>query len=101
MHLHPLRLVRIVAEKTLTEQITSLLASLGVRGYTHFDVAGFGEHGVRPGTTPDTANVLIEVLTSEPEAERILLRVQAAFLPQHALIAYALEARALQREKFQ
>jgi hypothetical protein len=89
-----------VAEKSLTEPLTTLLNSLGVRGYTHFDVAGFGERGVRPGTTPETGNVLFEVLTSEHDAERIMQRVQAAFLPQHALIVYALEARALQREKF-
>ena len=100
MHLYSLRLVRIVAEKSLTEPITTLLSSLGVRGYTHFDVAGFGERGLRPGTTPESANVLFEVLTSEHDAERIMQRVQAAFLPQHALIVYALEARALQREKF-
>ena len=44
--------------------------------------------------------MLFEVLTSEHDAERIMQRVQTAFLPQHGLIVYALEARALQREKF-
>ena len=100
MHLYSLRLVRIVAEKALTEQITAFLGSLGVRGYTHFEVAGFGQHGARPGTSPETANVLIEALTTEHDAERIMQRVQAQFLPQHALIVYALDARSLQREKF-
>jgi nitrogen regulatory protein PII len=100
MPMYSLRLVRIVAEKTLLSDVTSLLATLGARGYTYFDAAGFGEHGERTGTTPETANVVIEVLVSEHDAERILHRVEAAFLPRHALIAYVLDARTLRREKF-
>jgi hypothetical protein len=100
MPLYSLRLVRIVAEKVLLAELTTLLGTLGARGYTYYDAAGFGAHGVRTGESPEHTNVIVEVLASEHDAERIMHAVHDAFLPRHALIVYMLEARTLQREKF-
>jgi nitrogen regulatory protein PII len=100
MHLHTLRLVRIVAEKRLADDLVALLVASGVRGYTYYDAAGFGQHGHRRGATDADANIIIESLVTDTDAEAILTRVHETFLPRSSLVAYVLEARTLQREKF-
>lgn len=100
MPLYSLRLVRIVAEKTLLSDILAVLTSLGARGYTYFDAAGFGAHGMRDGHDASVGNVVVEVLASEHDAEQMLRRVHDTFVPRHALIVYLLDAQTLQREKF-
>jgi nitrogen regulatory protein PII len=100
MHLHTLRLVRIVAEKRLADDLVALLVASGVRGYTYYDAAGFGQHGHRRGSSDTDANIIIETLVGDADADAILARVHELFLPRHSLVAYVLEARTLQREKF-
>ena len=100
MHLHRVSLVRIVAEKRLTARILAVLTDAGANGYTMYDAAGTGEHGERSGATFDSTNVVIEVLTNEPEGMVMLQRVEAEFLPGAALIAYIQVVRTLRKSKF-
>jgi hypothetical protein len=65
-----------------------------------YDAGGSGEHGDRPATTIDSTNVIIEVLTTEPDGVLMLQRVEEAFLPGAALIAYLLEVRTLRKNRF-
>ncbi len=101
MHLHRACLVRIVAEKRLTARILALLSEAGANGYTIYDASGSGEHGERSGDSFDTTNVVIEVLTTEPEGAVMLERVEKEFLPGAALIAYLHDVRTLRKSKFQ
>lgn len=100
MHLHRLCLVRVVTEKRLTAKVLAVLTEAGANGHTIYDAAGSGEHGNRDAATPDTTNVVIEVLTTEPEGTVMLQRVEEAFLPSAALIAYLLEVRTLRKSRF-
>lgn len=100
MHLHRVSLVRIVAEKRLTARILAVLTDAGANGYTIYDAAGAGEHGERSGASFDTTNVVIEVITNEPEGMVMLQRVEAEFLPGAALIAFIQDVRTLRKSKF-
>ena len=100
MHLHRVSLVRIVAEKRLTARILAVLTDAGANGYTIHDAAGAGEHGERSGDSFDTTNVVIEVITNEPEGMVMLQRVEAEFLPGAALIAFIQDVRTLRKSKF-
>ena len=100
MHLHRLCLVRVVTEKRLTTKVLAVLTEAGANGHTIYVAAGAGEHGDRDATTLDSTNVVIEVLTTEPEGTVMLQRVEEAFLPGAALIAYLLEVRTLRKTRF-
>ena len=100
MHLHRMCLVRVVTEKRLTAKVLAVLADAGASGHTVYDAAGSGEHGERSATSPESTNVVIEVLTPEPEGIVMLQRVEEAFLPAAALIAYLLEVRTFRKSKF-
>ena len=77
-----------------------MLTDAGANGHTMYDAIGAGEHGERSGASVDTTNVVIEVLTTEPDGMVMLQRVEAEFLPSAALIAYIQDVRTLRKSKF-
>ena len=77
-----------------------MLTDAGANGHTMYDAIGAGEHGERSGASVDTTNVVIEVLTTEPDGMVMLQRVEAEFLPGAALIAYIQDVRTLRKSKF-
>ncbi|WP_337169766.1 hypothetical protein [Gemmatimonas aurantiaca] len=98
MHLHSLRLVRIVADHTVVDEIAALLAATGAH------TCVYGQVTRAPDTeTPEAALrewlVLIEALVSPSDAEAILRVVHDELQPRHAIIAYAVEAYAFLREQ--
>jgi len=49
MQLHPLKLVTIVTETVLRDQLLPKLLELGATGYTCYEAMGFGSRGARKG----------------------------------------------------
>ena len=101
MHLHRVKLLRIVAEKRLAPEIVQLLEHAGIRGYTILEAIGAGAQGKRLGESDDTANVVIEAVAAEGKAEVALHQVHQQLFAKSALIAYLVDAQVLRREKFQ
>ena len=100
MHLHRVKLLRIVAEARLRDDVVRLLAGAGVHGYTITSVGGSGANGDRLGTTVETSNVLIETVAAEEKALEALGLVHRSLLGRNAVIAYLMDATVLRREKF-
>ena len=101
MHLHHVKLLRIVAEKRLTADVVRLLTQAGIRGYTILDATGFGAHGERPGGSDDTANVVNEAVAADGKAEVALHHIHEQLFGKSGLIAYLVDAQVMRREKFQ
>ncbi|HEY0929271.1 MAG TPA: hypothetical protein VGE27_05080 [Gemmatimonas sp.] len=95
MHLHTLRLVRIIADPSLTDAVVALLTARGAHTCLHSSVAtSDGEVATaRPAFT------LTESLVSALDAESILRAVHDELQPHHAVLAYAVEAHAYLREQ--
>lgn len=100
MHLHTVKLLRIVSQASLQDEIVRILERAGIHGYTILRAGGAGAHGVRTGETAETSNVVIEAVASEGKALDALSAVHQELFGPHAVIAYLLDAEVLRREKF-
>ncbi|MCS7063957.1 MAG: hypothetical protein NZM04_07965 [Methylacidiphilales bacterium] len=102
MHTAPTtaRLVTIICEALAREPISQLLRSLGVSGFTWFEVQGEGHQGVRYGEMEEFANIQMEVILSPARAQRLLEILERDYFPQYAMIAYESEVRILRAKKF-
>jgi nitrogen regulatory protein PII len=99
MHSVALKLVTIVAEPVLEEQITTSLRALGARGYTVGDVHGAGSRGMR-ASDPPGEGVRIETVVSPEVAERILERVAEQYFPHYAVIAFVTTVEVVRGDKY-
>lgn len=100
MHLHKVKLLRVVTTAALQGEVVRILDAAGIRGYTVIRAGGAGVHGVRTGETPETSNVIVEAVAAEGKAEDALRAVHHELFGPHAVIAYMLDAEVLRREKF-
>lgn len=87
MELIRLKLITIVAEAVLERRLVEEIRSLGARGYTVTDARGEGSRGLRTMDW-EGKNIRLETIVSEEVAERILHRLQEAYSPNYAVIAY-------------
>ena len=100
MHLHKVKLLRVVTQASLQDEVVRILERAGIHGYTIMRATGAGAHGVRTGESAETSNVVIEAVASEGKALDALSTVHHDLFGPHAVIAYLLDADVLRREKF-
>lgn len=105
MELKNAKLVVIITEKIIENNITRLIKTLGVKGYTvYHDMTGVGDRGVRSGSGGLGVfgeNVRIEtVVSSEEKAELIMREVYEQYLKNYAGIVYAQDVRVIRIDKF-
>ncbi len=99
MNTVPLKLVTIVAEPVLEEQITDVLHRLGARGHTVTDSRGAGSRGMR-ASDPPGGGVRIETVVSAEVADRILDHVARHYFPNYAVIAFVTAVEVVRGEKY-
>lgn len=99
MHTVALKLVTIVAEPVLEEQIVALLHRLGARGHTVTDSRGAGSRGMR-ASDPPGGGVRIETVVSAEVAGRILDHVAQHYFPHYAVIAFLTTVEVVRGEKY-
>src|SRR4051794_12218125 len=86
MRLQPLKLVTVVAELVLKEQILQKALELGATGYTVYEASGFGSRGARNDVGAE--NVRIEVVCPVDVSEAILTYVPHHYFENYACIAW-------------
>jgi hypothetical protein len=99
MQLHPLKLVTIVTEKVLRDQIVQQILALGASGCTHDDVQGTGSRGARRDDVFG-GNVRIEVVCAPPVADAILTYVSHNFFERYACIAWVIDASVVRGTRY-
>lgn len=99
MHTVPLKLVTIVAEPVLEEQLVELLHRLGARGHTVTDSRGAGSRGMR-ASDPPGGGIRIEVVVGPAVADRILEQVAEQYFPNYAVIAFLSSVEVVRGEKY-
>lgn len=105
MEMKNAKLVVIITEKIIENNITRLIKSLGVKGFTvYHGVTGVGDRGVRFGSGGLGAfgeNVRIEtVVSGEEKAELVMREVYEQYLKNYAGIVYAQDVQVFRIEKF-
>ena len=94
-----LKLVTIVAETVLTEQLLAELKHLGATGDTITDVRGKGSRGRRVGEVPGE-NQKIEALVSPLLAAQVLDLLAARYFAHYALVAWVTDVTVVRGEKY-
>ncbi len=86
MQLYPLKLVTIVAEHVLREQLERKILEMGVTGYTCTPATGYGSRGARHSAGAD--NVKLEMICPEAVAINMLTYVSHHYFDRYACIAW-------------
>jgi hypothetical protein len=94
-----LKLVTIVSESVLTEQLVEAIKRLGATGYTLTEATGEGSRGMRFGEHPGE-NVRIETLVGPDVADRILDLLTADFFPNYAVAAWVVDVQVVRGGKY-
>jgi nitrogen regulatory protein P-II 2 len=95
----PLKLVTIVAEAVLEQEILRAVRSLGARGYTLTEARGEGTRGVH-AIDWEGQNLRVEVLVSADVADRILGHVATEYFEHYSVIAYVQDVQVVRGEKY-
>lgn len=98
-----MKMVVIITEASILDNIIKAITDLGVNGYTVSAVTGKGERGIRGGSgILDSLfkNVKIAIITDESTAKKIMIMVKDDFFENHAGITYAKDVEVDCRERF-
>jgi len=94
-----LKLVTIVAEAVLEHRLVEEIKRLGAKGYTLVDARGEGSRGLRTMDW-EGKNIRLETIVSEEVALRILNRLQEAYFPHYAVVAFVENVEVVRGEKY-
>ena len=95
----PLKLVTIVAEAVLADELITLVKSLGARGYTRTEATGEGSRHLRAGTLPGE-NVRIETVVSPAVADVLIERLSRDYFSNYAVMVYLADVSVVRGEKY-
>ena len=99
MHTEPSKLVTIVAETVIVEQLLASLRRIGASGFTVTDARGEGSRGRRVGEVPGD-NQRIETLVSEEVATPILDLLAAQYFANYAVVAWTTDVHVVRGDKY-
>jgi hypothetical protein len=99
MQLHALKLVTIVIEKVLRDQILQKIMELGATGCTHTDALGIGSRGARKDDVFG-GNARIEVVCSQAIADKILTYISHHFFEPYACIAWVADVSVVRGSRY-
>lgn len=99
MKLTSLKLVVIIAEAVLEEQLLLEIKQLGAKGYTVSQVGGEGSRGVRTSQW-ERKNSKIETVVSPKVADEILTCLAEKYFSDYAVIVYVHEVGVSRGEKY-
>ncbi|HLJ12685.1 MAG TPA: hypothetical protein VKU82_15930 [Planctomycetaceae bacterium] len=100
MQLHPLKLVTIVTEQILKDQIVKKIIELGAAGCTWQEAQGTGSRGARRDAVGG-GNVQIEVICPDSVAEAILTFVSRNYFDQYACLAWVTDVSVVRGKRYE
>ncbi|PIE23675.1 MAG: transcriptional regulator [Planctomycetota bacterium] len=100
MALERRKLLVVVTEAEIEDEIVRTLEEAGAHGYTVSEVRGKGERGLRSAGWRRDANIRVEVLCGEAAAEHFIEVLQERFLANYAMVLWTCEAMVLRPHKF-
>ncbi|MDJ0748447.1 MAG: transcriptional regulator [Woeseiaceae bacterium] len=94
------KLITIVTEAVLEQEVCEALEDLGAVGYTVTNARGKGSRGVRDAGWSTSSNVRVEVVCSDDVAQRIAEHLQQKYYDNYAMIIFESDVRVLRPDKF-
>ena len=93
-----LRLVTIIAERTVRDRLLDAVHALGATGHTISDVHGEGSRGARVAW--GGPSVKIEAVVTAEVADRIAAHVAERYFAHHSVIVYLQNVEVLRGSKY-
>jgi len=93
MKLIPKKLLTIVAESALEEQLIETIKELGAPEFILTDCKTYSSHGFRAGDWDQNRNISIRILCEETVAHNIMAHVEAEFANDYSVRTYVVEAQ--------
>ena len=102
MQLHPLKLVTIVGESVIMEDIAKEAVILGASGYSLIDVTGQGSRSARNVLVVSSGSktVKAEFVVPIDIAEKILEHISHDYFEHYACIAWLSDVQVLRGERY-
>jgi nitrogen regulatory protein PII len=94
------KLITVVTEAMLEQEVVHALEKLGVPGYTITDARGKGDRGDRAADWEHLANIRIEIVCEDKLAEAIIEQFQKQFYKDYAMVVYLSDVTVLRPKKF-
>ena len=94
------KLVTIVTETVLEQDVCEALEDLGAAGYTITNARGKGSRGIRDAGWSTSSNIRVEVVCSDDVAERIARTLRQKYYDDYAMIIFQSDVRVLRPDKF-
>lgn len=94
------KLVTIITEAALEDNLRNELPGLGATGYTIVNARGRGSRGVRDAGWSTSGNIRVEVVCDPEIAVRIAAHLRDRYYENFAMITYMSDVEVLRAEKF-
>ncbi|QQL45576.1 P-II family nitrogen regulator [Sulfuriroseicoccus oceanibius] len=94
-----MKLVTIVTEGLLKDQITELLKQQGVRGFTITRADGEGSRGINASHW-EGPNLKIETIVTDAVGRRVMDLISEKYFDHYAVVAWLTDVEVLRGEKF-
>lgn len=99
MTFHTLKLLTVICDDALTQNLIDDIKSVGAKGYTMEAAKGEGSQGSRTFEL-EGENIKLETIVSEAVAEKIMILLAKKYFEHYGLIAYVQNIDVYRGEKF-
>lgn len=99
MQLYPLKLVTIIAEDVLGQQLQDAIVSFGSTGYSTSPARGVGGRGTRKSDIHGS-NIRIETVCPESVANKILAHIEQRYFKNYACIVWVSDIGVVRGERY-
>lgn len=94
------KLLTIITEALLENELCELIEKLGATGYTVTNARGSGSRGVRDAGWTSSGNIRVEVVCTKELADVIAENLRGKYYDHYAMIIFESDVRVLRPEKF-
>jgi nitrogen regulatory protein PII len=99
MQLHPLKLVTVIGESVLKDQLCTKAMELGASGFTYFDIEGSGARGEQ-NETIEGPNYQYQFVCPEKVAQSIVSYVAETFFTDYAVVVWVTDVAVVRKNHF-
>lgn len=97
---HPRKLLVIIAEAAIERVLVADCRRMGAQGYTVSEVRGGGLHGDREGAWEADRSISLQVVCTDPVADRIAHHVLERYAPDYAVSLFLADVAVFRAQKY-
>jgi len=94
MHVHPLKLVTIVAEEILKDRLVKKIQELGATGASYHRTQGVGSRSARHNDMFGE-NIQMKIVCAPDVAEAILTYISENYFEHYAIVAWVMDVQVM------